>query len=478
MTRFTRTPLRSSCTSSKFGTNCTSRIVICSWILVALVTILLLQVNHESHAVVQQSVVSSVIGTESESPVVAERPGTVNAAGPREKYREQVRATQALAQQCTRQRRESNTTTTTTQAAAAAAAATLLPNISLAYDCLQLTTPDVKLEYPEDAEEHYNEIRMAMAPWAQTEGHIPHEGINYNGPWIENYWISTFEPLFDDPDNTDCLSTYFGPFIPIFVPFIDRFWYMDWPKLIYPPGLVETLLSLLRPNVPYIAVTQSDVGLYFDRTNQLYLPNLLILSSGGFGHIPIPLLKQFEPRNNNLAIQERAYDVSYVGQVYPHLRTSVHAFLEQYSQETLNSTTQLDFKYYHQYGGEWKSVMRNSRFSLVPRGFGRTAYHLMETVQMGLIPVYIYRPKDASWIPYANVFDSIGYSASSDEPSMRDLVTKLQHVSNEEIERRERRIESFIASHFSYNGTIAQIRQFLLGQSNDLVCQPLPKSVI
>jgi Exostosin family len=442
---------------------------------VALVTILLLQVNHESHAVVQQqSVVSSVMGTESESPVVAERPGTVNAAGPREKYREQVRATRALAQQCTRQRRESNTTTTATQAAAA----TLLPNISLAYDCLQLTTPDVKLEYPEDAEEHYNEIRMAMAPWAQTEGHIPHEGINYNGPWIENYWISTFEPLFDDPDNTDCLSTYFGPFIPIFVPFIDRFWYMDWPKLIYPPGLVETLLSLLRPNVPYIAVTQSDVGLYFDRTNQLYLPNLLILSSGGFGHIPIPLLKQFEPLNNDLALKERAYDVSYVGQVYPHLRTSVHAFLEQYSQETLNSTTQPDFKYYHQYGGEWKAVMRNSRFSLVPRGFGRTAYHLMETVQMGLIPVYIYRPNDASWIPYANVFDSIGYSASSDEQSMRDLVTKLQNVPNEEIESRERRIESLIASHFSYSGTIEQIRQFLLGQSNDLVCQQLPKSVV
>jgi hypothetical protein len=39
-------------------------------------------------------------------------------------------------------------------------------------------------------------------------------------------------------------------------------------------------------------------------------------------------------------------------------------------------------------------------------------------------------------------------------------------------------MESLIASHFSFDGTIEQIRRFLLGQSNDLVCQQLPNSVI
>jgi hypothetical protein len=79
------------------------------------------------------------------------------------------------------------------------------------------------------------------------------------------------------------------------------------------------------------------------------------------------------------------------------MRKHVHSFFNQYSQETINSVTQEnDFKYMYYHGDDWKQVMRNSRFSLVPRGFGRTAYHLMETIQMGLIPVYIYLQDDAS----------------------------------------------------------------------------------
>ena len=38
---------------------------------------------------------------------------------------------------------------------------------------------------------------------------------------------------------------------------------------------------------------------------------------------------------------------------------------------------------------EWRAVMAASRASLAPRGFGRTSYHLMETLQMGLLPVYV-----------------------------------------------------------------------------------------
>jgi hypothetical protein len=261
----------------------------------------------------------SSVGTESETATNVPSSGgsgeIVSAAGPVEKYREQVRATHARAQQCTRQRKASATTTTTT---------TPSNNIrmSLAYDCLLKTTSNLHLEYPEDAEEHYNDIRLAMAPWAQTSAHLPHTGINYNGPWIENYWISHFEPLFDDPpittddddkndDNnnnnnttTACLSTYFGPFIPIFVPFVDHFCAMGFDNRIYPPDSMDTLLSQLRPNVPYIAVSQNDLGLYL---NQWKLPNLLVLSAGGYGHIPIPLLKQFEPLNNDVDLKRMIY---------------------------------------------------------------------------------------------------------------------------------------------------------------------------
>ena len=49
--------------------------------------------------------------------------------------------------------------------------------------------------------------------------------------------------------------------------------------------------------------------------------------------------------------------------------------------------------------------------SLVPRGFGRTAYHLMETFQMGRVPLYVY--SDVPWVPYAEVFERVGYASSA-----------------------------------------------------------------
>lgn len=38
---------------------------------------------------------------------------------------------------------------------------------------------------------------------------------------------------------------------------------------------------------------------------------------------------------------------------------------------------------------EWREVMADSFASMCPRGFGRTAYHLMETLQQGLVPVHV-----------------------------------------------------------------------------------------
>ncbi len=47
-------------------------------------------------------------------------------------------------------------------------------DVSAALSCLRQTTPSLKLEYPSDADSHMNEIRIAMAKWAQHSGHKMH----------------------------------------------------------------------------------------------------------------------------------------------------------------------------------------------------------------------------------------------------------------------------------------------------------------
>jgi hypothetical protein len=347
-------------------------------------------------------------------------------------------------------------------------------DLSIALECLHQTTPSLVLEYPDDAIEHFNEIRKALLPWAQSNNgtHHYHSGAGFDGPWIENYWISHFETMWDESSNNDanaCLSDYFGPFIPIFVPWVDH-WIKNGRH--YPDGLVTTFLSVLRPNVPYVTVSKSAPGLPGKGEFEMHsIPNLLVLSSGGYGHVPIPLLKQDEDRCNDLDVSRRTFDVSYVGSLGHaprHMREKIH-------NDTLAITELSTMTYEYYYGEDWKQVMRNSRLSLVPRGFGRTAYHLMETLQMGLVPIYVYLKSDLPWIPYADLFHEVGYI--TDSGSYPEFVKNiLQNVTMDEIRHREQRIVSLRTSHFSHQGTMEQIGLFLIGEKNDLRCRELPRT--
>ena len=53
---------------------------------------------------------------------------------------------------------------------------------------------------------------------------------------------------------------------------------------------------------------------------------------------------------------------------------------------------------------KFKRIMRNSIFSLCPRGFGPTSFRLYEAIQMGTIPVYI-AEKNEHVLPFANKID-------------------------------------------------------------------------
>jgi hypothetical protein len=360
--------------------------------------------------------------------------------------------------------------------------------------CLQRTNnkkvpQQVVLQYPiQDAEEHFNEIRYVMAPWAQHVRHKYHTANGYGGPWIENQWITHFETLYDTQYNTSCLHDHFGPYIPIFIPWVDH---LVSTKYMYPDGFVTALLSVLRPNVPYITVSQNARGLKGKVGIQIktMIPNLIVLSAGGHGHVPIPLLQQDEPRNNYVDVANRTIGISYVGSLINapnNVRQILHdQLVTQYGIDskkksttttTLHpNTTHFHYKYY--YGDQWRNVMAQSKWSLVPRGFGRTAYHLMETLQMGLIPVYIYLDNDLPWIPYAKLFPRMGYVTNFG--SVTSLIeTTLQTISDDEIRRKEQYIVSLRDSHFSMAGILEQIQYFFIQPSkSDLQCQALPRTI-
>ena len=395
------------------------------------------------------------------------------------------------------------------------------------FQCLQLTPPsnndlNLNLTYPVDAEYHFNEIRLKLAEYAQHTHHKYHNAAGYDGPWIENHFITYFESFYDEKLHDDqCLSDIYGPYIPIFIPFVD-YWVHNRG---YSNEFVTLLKSVLRPTVPYIAVSQNDDGLPGRHPNMEKFmteefPNVLVLSGGGYGHVPIPLVKQTEDlrSTNNIPIQNRTYFTSYVGSlthapnqmrqrlhkrlmdvdktmtatsssssspenmmltsISSHMTTTSMSQTGDANSTTKNSAAASELHFYkYYYGNDWRDTMDNSKYSLCPRGFGRTSYHVMETLQMGYIPIQIY--SDIPWLPYHELFQEkgIGYSISTNEASFY-LRTLLSKTTNEELQRKEDLIRQLRDSHFTIDGIMNQISKFMLGDpSSDLRCVPLPNSV-
>jgi hypothetical protein len=384
-------------------------------------------------------------------------------------YQRRVQTTHRNAQKCVAQRRSS-----LPQSIASI-------NVTFALECLHRTTPNLPLQYPIDAEEHYNEIRWKMARWAQHSQHEYHKGAGYSGPWIENEFIAHFESLWEEQmgqNDTTCLPDYFGPFIPLFIPWTDHWIHA---KSRYPDGFLEDLRSVLRPEVPYITVSQNDQGLrgYGHKFPMSSVPNILVLSAGGYGHVPIPLFKQEEPPNNHIPVRERSIDVSYVGSLTNapyNARRLLHEQLMAWPNATASNDSVWkpfhSISYHYYYGDDWRKVMSHSRYSLVPRGYGRTAYHLMETLQMGLVPIYVYLDHDIPWVPYEDLFSKFGYVTTFDKAAA--LLETLQQTSWTELQRREERILSLRQSHFSVPGILNHIGRFMKGIENDLRCRALP----
>jgi hypothetical protein len=126
--------------------------------------------------------------------------------------------------------------------------------------------------FPKDAIEHYNNILQLTEQFRN----LPmHHYAGYSGPWIENLFISNFR--------NSTLETFNG-FIPLFIQWIDIQISGDsnFKKVL------DVLSKVLRENVLYLAISQGDNGL--DIIGDTF-PNILVLSAGGYGHVPIPLIK-------------------------------------------------------------------------------------------------------------------------------------------------------------------------------------------
>ncbi|CAL1133206.1 unnamed protein product [Cladocopium goreaui] len=365
------------------------------------------------------------------------------------------------------------TTTTTTTTRTTESASVIDPNFLSSVDtvekalaCMRLTNPQLEATYPDDAEEHFQEIYDNISSFVSMD--FPaHHWAGYTGPWIENYWIKNFTSKWFQRAEGTRLRDVFGPFIPIFVPWVD----LAVRERAYPAGMIDMLKQKMRKTVLYVTVSQHDLGVFggakMSTFPQSDMPNLFVFSAGGFGHIPVPLLKQPETPLPDIPIASRRYFVSFVGSGWTNrgVRQNMEAVTKAWGEKTHREVF-VNLKGMN----DWKEVLVNSSVTLTPRGFGRSSFRAGEMLQMGRVPLYIW--DDVPWSFYRELWDQeiIGFSVQ-----IKGLEKMLDHVAEvgfEKLQSMEEKILSMRNSHFSYEGIMDQISKFLTGRggSSDLRC--------
>lgn len=145
-----------------------------------------------------------------------------------------------------------------------------------------------------DLTSHHHEL---LEITKQYRGLSPHHHDSHTGMWIENHFIDHF---------LNKSITTFGGFIPLFVQWID--YDLHVRDKLSSNAMFATLLSKLRHDVAYIAVSQDNNGIPILIEK---FPNVIILSAGGNGNIPIPLimgdLPYIDASNKQLSIEVGFY---------------------------------------------------------------------------------------------------------------------------------------------------------------------------
>ena len=348
----------------------------------------------------------------------------------------------------------------------------------------------------------------------KLRGRGPHDYAGYRGQWIEEVWIETF---IDETYET------FYPLVPLFIEVTNFCVAGDVA------GLVDLFLNGLRRDVLYLVVIQHDESLCFFNQSWVRenakcgLRNVLILSSGGYGNVALPLIKgglKIGDRGhgvvNSVEVSSKSYDYAFAfaGKLGTHKSGFRFAVIDKIRNAIRqdNSSFLPSHVLVYEGGEEWKGKMADSMLPLTPRGYGRASFRSSEIIQLGLPQLYLY--DDIPWLPY---FDpscpsgrpgrqiiwgegGLGLVAnlSGLESIVKQMCLKSVRTKNESclsgyynlippyiiskdstLAIMGQRARELADSHFTYAGVMERIREWLKKPSDaDLVCVALPQTRI
>ena len=209
-------------------------------------------------------------------------------------------------------------------------------------------------------------------------------------------------------------------------------------------GELQRYLDSLDRTKKYFTIVQYDDNILEDLSDM----DILIFSQGGSGKYKdktyaIPLNCQLPEETVST---DRDILASFIGHIKGRhwIRERMKEILDSEKYLISESTGYNNFL----------DVMKRSKFSICPRGYGQTSFRIHESLSLGSVPVYVY---DEPLIPFSDLFDfnEIGILVHSSDIGM--LSNKIESLTDSEIETMRVNGKSIYKKFFEYDGCSNQI---------------------
>lgn len=107
----------------------------------------------------------------------------------------------------------------------------------------------------------------------------------------------------------------------------------------------------------------------------------------------------------------------------------------------------------------FKTLCSKSKFTLCPRGYGKTSFRLYEAMQLGSVPVYI---SDEHYLPWADELDWDQFCVIIKPEQIESLKDILESYTDSRINKMVKTAQQLYPNYFSLEGVAKQIASRLL----------------
>ena len=181
----------------------------------------------------------------------------------------------------------------------------------------------------------------------------------------------------------------------------------------------------LKSEEKYFTIVQYSGGPLIE------LENTLIFSMGGTINtklgknskvIPLPLLYDSNLKKADL---EKKYIASYIGRPTLKIRTKLEDRITSNEKFYIKNITSMSSSISKENLELFEKLIKESYFSICPRGYGPTSFRLYESIQMGTVPIYI---SDKFFLPYIEFLDWSEFAILLKSRKISSLPRKLNNL--------------------------------------------------